>query len=357
MPFMPMVEGQSNHMKKFLKDKLRRNSDEPEERPTRITNETVAEHRERILAGGRKFKYPVQYSRHKLVINTIILSIVTIVVLILIGWWQLYPAQNTSKFMYRVTQLIPVPVASVDGAQVRFSDYLKKFRSQIFYLQKQNQINVNTDDGRRQIEFRKRDALDVAIKDAYVAKIAKQKNISVSDKEVDSFIKAELDAKNVSLEAYERTVLNNFYDWSLDEYKGIVKSELLKRKLSFAIDTVARDKANRLKQAVVGGADFAELAKAESDDISTKQNGGAIGSVPVNNQDADGVITAALKLEPGQVSGLIEGTDGYYLVKLTAKDASMVQYSLIKIALTQLDTQFNTIKKDKKIQEYISVAK
>ena len=54
--------------------KLRRKKRSAEaEQPSRITNETVAEHRERILAGGRRFKYPVQYARHRLVINTIII--------------------------------------------------------------------------------------------------------------------------------------------------------------------------------------------------------------------------------------------------------------------------------------------
>ena len=54
---------------KKLTAKLRRQKPE-EEKPSRITNETVAEHREQILAGGRKFKYPVQYAKHKLVLNS-----------------------------------------------------------------------------------------------------------------------------------------------------------------------------------------------------------------------------------------------------------------------------------------------
>jgi hypothetical protein len=68
-----------------------------QESPSRITNDTVAEHRERILAGGRRFKYPVQYSRHKLVINAVVISLVTLLVLLLVGWWQLYLAQNSSS--------------------------------------------------------------------------------------------------------------------------------------------------------------------------------------------------------------------------------------------------------------------
>lgn len=343
-------------MKKLLKKvKLNRKSAEPES-PQRITNETVAEHRERILAGGRKFKYPVQYSRHKLVINSILIVVAALLIFTLIGWWQLYSVQNTSKFMYRVTQLIPVPVASVDGAFVRYSDYLKRYRSSIHFLQKNNSINIRTDEGKRQAEYHKRRELDASVKDAYVKKIAGQNNISVSNEEVDRFINAELDAKKVSLDAYERTILNNFYDWSLDEYKSVVKSELLRRKLSFEIDTVARDKAARVKQAAATG-DFAEVAKAESDDVNTKAAGGVVGSVPVSNQDANGVIKAALALEPGQVSSLIEGADGYYIVKLTSKDAVNVQYSVIKIALTELDRRFEEAKSQGKISEFIKVDK
>ena len=97
--------------------------------PTRITNETVAEHRERILAGGRRFKYPMQYARHRLVINTILVTVGALVLIAAIGWWQLYPVQNTSTFFYRVTRVLPLPVASVDGESVRYGDYLMYFNS------------------------------------------------------------------------------------------------------------------------------------------------------------------------------------------------------------------------------------
>ena len=99
-------------MKKLL-GKLAKHRSSSDEAQSRITNDTVAEHRERILAGGRKFKYPLQYVRHRLVINTVIISTVALAALVSIGWWQLYSAQNTSEFMYKVTQVLPVPVASV----------------------------------------------------------------------------------------------------------------------------------------------------------------------------------------------------------------------------------------------------
>ncbi len=49
---------------------LKRRQNQATSKPEHITNETVSEYRERILAGGRKFKYPVQYARHRLVIKT-----------------------------------------------------------------------------------------------------------------------------------------------------------------------------------------------------------------------------------------------------------------------------------------------
>ena len=96
-------------MKKLRRFKKKKGSEE-QETPNRITNETVAEHRERILAGGRRFKYPMQYARHRLVIITIIISVVAVVAIALTTWWQLYPVQNTSTFFYRITRVLPLPV-------------------------------------------------------------------------------------------------------------------------------------------------------------------------------------------------------------------------------------------------------
>src|SRR5664279_913096 len=171
-------------MKKLILKRFRKTH----EAPSRITNETVAEHRERILAGGRRFKYPMQYARHKLVVNAIIIILVTVLTLILVGWWQLYPVQNTSTFFYRVTRVLPLPVASVDGQQVRYGDYLMHFNGSAHYLQQSEQVDLNSDDGKRQLDFIKRKSMDKVIADAYAAKLAREQNIIISDAEIDAVI-------------------------------------------------------------------------------------------------------------------------------------------------------------------------
>lgn len=323
---------------------------------TRITNETVAEHREKILAGGRRFKYPVQVAKHRLAIISIIIGVLAVTLLIILAWQQLYIAQNTSKLLYRVTEIVPVSVASVDGTDVRYSAYLKKYRSSIFYLQQQNSINLNSVDGRRQSEeFIKPRELDGAERDAYAMKLASQKNLVVTNKEVDEFINKDIARKNISLEAYEKTVLNSFYDWSLNDYKAVVKTELLKRKVKFAVDTAAQQRANLLYAQLQGGANFADLAKAQSDDELTKPNGGDSGTVNTDSEDSSGLIATAKGLTPGQISEPIKGTDGYYIVKLNAKTPTSVSYSIIKVKLNKFDENFQKLRDDGKIKEFIKI--
>jgi uncharacterized membrane protein YqiK len=133
-------------MKKTL-SKLGLKKKQPEQPAGRITTDTLAEHRQQVLAGGRKFKYPVQYARHKLVMNAVIIVVAAIIILIGAGYYLLYQAQNTSDFMYRVTKVAPVPVAEVDGQSVRYSEYLMKFRSNLHYLTEKEQVDITTEDG------------------------------------------------------------------------------------------------------------------------------------------------------------------------------------------------------------------
>ena len=167
-------------MVKRLVKRIKRKDEEAERlSSSRITNETVAEHREQILAGGRKFKYPIQYARHRLLINSIIVFFVALVVAILFLWSQLYIVQNTGNLFYRVTQLAPLPVASVDGYPVPYNDYLMQYRSSIHWLQQKSRgFSTSSADSKRQEEHFKRQSLDQAIENAYAQKIAKENNIT-----------------------------------------------------------------------------------------------------------------------------------------------------------------------------------
>lgn len=339
---------------KYLKRKKK--SDIEASAPERITNDTVAEHREKILAGGRKYKYPRQYQKHRLVIVSIAVVIVALILLSVVSWHQLYVAQNTSGILYRATQIVPVAVASVNGEPVRYSDYLMRYRSSLYYYRQYNSLNENTADGKRQAEYTKRQELTSSERFAFARQLAREKKIRVSDKDVDALIEADIQAQGVSMPAYERTVLRSYFNWSLGEYRQVVRDRITLKEVSFIVDSDAKSRITTLRRSAASGADFATLVKEQSDDDeATKSNGGDVGVMPLDNVDADGLIAAAANMEPNKVSDIIRGTDAYYIIKLISKTPDTVHYYRIRVALTEFEDRFKKLQSDGKIKEYIHI--
>ncbi|MGZ3457251.1 MAG: peptidylprolyl isomerase [Archangium sp.] len=80
----------------------------------------------------------------------------------------------------------------------------------------------------------------------------------------------------------------------------------------------ALERAQALLKDVEGGKDFAEVAKASSEDPGTKANGGDLGWVERGNWDP-ALASAAFALEPGKVTQPIETKYGIHLVKVEEK--------------------------------------
>lgn len=327
--------------------------------PSRITNETVAEHRERILAGGRKFKYPHQYVRHKLVINTIIISVATLLLVTLAGWLALYKFQNTSEFMYRITRVIPVPVADVDGEAVRYSDYLMRYRSQELWLRDKGQLGVSNDDDKRQLDFFKRQVMDGLEKDTYAQERARELGISVSDEEVQTTIDSNRHTATgeISQEVYDASTKDTL-GYSPDEYRHIIKQSLLRQKVAYAVDTKASDTKRQVETALTKKKSNTSLQDLGR---SFKKKGlalefGASGLVPKNNQDG-GLSQVAVDLKDGEISKAVKSTtgDGYYFVQRLSSNDRQISYQYIRVPLTVFDEQFKTVQKQGKIHEYISI--
>ena len=57
----------------------------PKKEEKKTEKEKVEERREEILAKGRKFKYPLQWTRHRIVINTILITLVVFAMIFLGG--------------------------------------------------------------------------------------------------------------------------------------------------------------------------------------------------------------------------------------------------------------------------------
>lgn len=344
-------------MKKKILRKIRRQGNE--ENSLRITNETVAEHRERVISGGRRFKYPVQYTRHKLVFNAVAITFAVLIVFALVVWWQLYKDQNSSAFFYRITKIVPLSVASVDGAPVRYSDYLMRYRSNEHWLAEKGQIEQGSKDNSRQLSYIKRSVMDGVEADAFAAKLAKERNISVSDKEIDDVVSRSLRTANgnISQELYDASTLETL-GYERDEYRLLIRQSLLRQKIIYAVDEKAKTTANaiakRLKSASANQ-DFAALAKL----VGGGAQAGSSGIVRKTNQDA-GLTQAALGLKKGEITITpVKSTtaDGYYFIRLDELRDNELSYSFIKVPLTTFNTMLAKIRKDGKVNEYIDIPK
>ncbi|HJP81164.1 MAG TPA: SurA N-terminal domain-containing protein [Candidatus Saccharimonadales bacterium] len=341
-------------MKKF---QLKKRSEEKKQAPSRITNETVAEHRERILAGGRRFKYPIQYARHRLVFNTIIVTVVALLLIVGLGWWQLYIVQNSSTFFYRVTRVLPLPVASVDGESVRYSNYLMYYNSSVHYLEKSEQVNIQSEDGKRQADYIKRKSMDNVIADAFAEKKARELKITVDESRVDKVIEDDRNTANgvISQETYDASALN-VLGWTPDEYRQDARSKLIRQDVSYAIDTQAKKREEQAATLLQTTNNLDDVATKLGGDGAAKVTVGVSGLVPRSNRDG-GLSTTAVSLDEEKVSGAVKTTtgDGYYFVKLLKKTDTQVSYAYLKVPLTAFSEQLAQLKKDGKIHEYITI--
>lgn len=342
-------------MKKLRRKKKVSNTPEA---PNRITNETVAEHRERILAGGRRFKYPVQYARHRLIFNTIVIGLVALVAVVVLIWWQLYPQQNSSNFFYRIARVLPLPVATVDGQSVRLSDYLVAYRSQSHYLEHKENVDLGSKENKQQLDYIKRKALDDAVADSYAAKLATKENIKISDDQIDKAIIYQRQSRDgvTSRETYDAIVLDHF-NWSPQEAREVTARKLLRQEVAYRMDKTATKQRDQVIEALKTQPDFDKLAASIVADGDAKVQAGVTPLVPSNNQDG-GLAEAASKLKVGEISSAFRSTtgDGYYVVKpLEKDDNNRVSYAYIKIPLTTFDNQVKKLRAANKVSEYISI--
>jgi len=327
-----------------------------DDRVPRITNETVAAHREEVLGKARKYIYPLQHSKHRIVIISTSLFIVLVVGFFTYCSLALYKFQSTSTFIYRVTQVIPFPLARAGGTFISYEDYLFQLRHYIHYYQSQEQVDFNSSDGKQRLSAFKQQAQLEVINNAYVKKLAAQHNITVSDAEVNDEITI---VRNQNLlgnsDKVFADVIKEYWGWSVDDFKHSLRQEILAQKVVSALDTQTHDRAQVALQQLKSGVDFATVVKQYSDDTSTKNNGGEYsGLINQSNRDLPAVTTAALfKLQPGQVSDIINTGFSLEIVKNIETSGDKIRAAHIVFNFKDITTYINQLKDKQKTQVYI----
>jgi len=323
----------------------------------RITNETVAEHREEVLGSARKFIYPLQHSLKRIVTISAGIFAVLFLAFVVYCLLSLYRFDSTSTFMYRVTQVVPFPVAKTGAGLVAYENYLFELRHYIHYYQTQQKVDFNSDRGKQQLDAFRKVALQTVIDDAYIKQLAKQHKVSVSDRELDDQIALLRDQNRLgSSDAVFQDVLKEFWGWSFSDFKRELRQQVLAQKVVSALDTETHAHAQSVLNQVANGGDFAALAKQESQDLSTKDAGGDYGIViDKTNRDLSPQVVAELfKLQPGQVSGIVETPLGLEILKLREQDGNTVRASHIYFAFKSINAYTDQLKAKKHPRIFVS---
>lgn len=329
------------HGRDFAKEQIHKQPAE-EHDDVRITNETVAARREEVLGSARKYIYPLQASKHRIVKLSVGILIATAVGFSSFCLLELYKFQATSSFIYGVTQVVPLPVAVIDHRYlVSYSDYLFELRHYMHYYQTQLHVDFNDAAGKQQLAVYKERSLDQVLQNAYVQRLAEVHHVSVSEHEVDVAITLVRTQNRLGAnDQVFQSVLSEFWGWSVADFKRELRQELLAQKVVDALDTRTHERADQALAQLQHGADFAKLAKKVSDDTTTRGNGGDYGIlIDRSNSDiAPQIIDELFKLKPGQYSDVINTGYSLEIVRVTAVQGTKLRAAHIVFKLKPVTT-------------------
>lgn len=341
--------------RKSLKKKILKKTNTQETQVAKITNTTLEEQRKEILNKGKKFKYPVQYSKNRLVGNALIIALVILITGSGLLWYQLYKAQNTGEFIYRFTTVIPFPVANVDGENALYRDYLMEYRANMQIANAKKDEIESANNVKALSVLNKNKAMKNAIANAYAQKKAREMGISVSEKEVDEAFDAQRKTQNTELtESALYKIAADNYGLSPSEYRRMfIELPLLRRKVTAEIDkNAANTRDEVVKYLNDNSNDFSKAAEQFGDKIEYNKPG----KVRKTNIDG-GRSKVASQLNVGEVSKpfISNAGDGYYIVKLIEKSDNEISYESIKIKFTEFNSQLEKLEKEGKVKKYIKV--
>lgn len=323
----------------------------------KITNETVAEHREKVLRGARKYKYPLQHSKHRILIVSGAIIIAAVIGFFVYLSLALYRFQSTSAFTYRVTQVVPFQVGRAGDRFVAYENYLFELRRYEHYYQSQQRVDFGSQSGKDQLNSYKPKALNSVIQAAYIKQIAEQHNISLNSSELNDELDS-LRAQNHSNNKELEDVVQKFFGWSIKDLKRELTEELLAQKVADTLDKAANQKAQAVLVQAQGGTDFAALAAQNSDDIATKASGGQYANTAITLASTDippQVVHRLFTMQVGQVEGVIQAGDTLEVVKLLANDNGKLKAAHISFHVTPIDKIVSEYQKIHPRHVYIKV--
>lgn len=136
--------------------------------------------------------------------------------------------------------------------------------------------------------------------------------------------------------------VRTYYDAHRDDFKRGATARLTVASLPKAITATDRaatlQRAQQVRAEVAGGADFAEVARRESSDRVSREQGGNLGPL-VRGQTVKAFEDAAFSLPIGEVSQPVQTQFGYHIIQVQSRSGDTVQARHILIPVEKSEAE------------------
>lgn len=226
----------------------------------------------------------------------------------------------------------PPKAAAVNGQPIYMADYERELGQYEASLQSRG-IDPASPEGQENLAQARAWVLNVMIEQVLTEQAAQAAGIIVSDADVDAYMQAMMD--EIGGEEAFRAKLAEWgetYEDAWQEVRAQLIGMAMTQRIVDQVPATAEhvharhilvdtpQEAERILAQLQAGADFATLARAYSQDISTRESGGDLGFFPRGILVAPEVEEAAFALQPGQFSGVVTSTLGYHIVQVVERD-------------------------------------
>jgi peptidyl-prolyl cis-trans isomerase D len=154
---------------------------------------------------------------------------------------------------------------------------------------------------------------------------------------------------SVGAKAISDADLRTYFDQHKDEFQGPGRAALsvvvLPRVITAADTAAAKAKASALREEIIKGAKFEDVAKRESADTISGQNGGDLGKGG-KGRFVPEFETAAYALSKGEISQPVLTPFGYHIIRLDDRKGDTLSLHHIQVRITASDSASTRIDRE-----------
>lgn len=239
----------------------------------------------------------------------------------------IYGFKSEDKVTRSMASVIPFPAALVNQDFISYNNYLaeKDYIHHFYNSTKQEGIDFTEID---------KEIMNQLVENRIIASQARYNKIKVSDQEIDSTINEIVDQNGGEEKVGE--VLNELYGLDLNQFRTLVRTQLLREKLANELiskvkvkhilirvdkdateDKVAesRAKIDNVLNEIKGGLDFSEVAKKYSEDTGSAEQGGDLEPF-TKGEMVEEFSDKAFSTEVGSISDPVRTDFGWHIIKV-----------------------------------------